>query len=131
MQKLDLEPSLTHGPRLADELVQALLGKRAVPPIVYIETVRVGRREPVDQHPKGHGRLRCWRPHYQVKVARMELVGKPSAVAHQHDALVLELPLASERPLIAAQALWRLITWGPLRRTPPVEAKLSVRAYPR
>ena len=65
----DLEGAGGDGPALADELVQSLFGHRSVALAVNVGAVCRARWLPVEEHAESHGRVRCGRPHDQVKIA--------------------------------------------------------------
>src|SRR5438046_2979993 len=100
IEKLDLEPSISNRLRLSDQLIQPLLGNRAVALFVDIDSVRGTRRLPIDEHAKSHGRSSCHRTHDQVKIARVKAVGDPPVGFVQYDGLRLHRPIAGERPVI-------------------------------
>src|SRR5256885_15959587 len=77
IEKLDLEPSIGDRLRLSDQLIQPLLGNRAVALFVDIDSVGGARRLSIDEHAKSDGRSSLRRTHDQVKIARVKAVGDP------------------------------------------------------
>ena len=55
IEKLDLEQSIGDGPGLPDQLIQPLLGNRAVALLVDVDAVSSTWRLSIDQHAKPHG----------------------------------------------------------------------------
>src|SRR2546428_9103641 len=56
IEKLDLEAAIRDRPRLADQVIQALLGHRALALLVDVAAVRASRRLAVDAHAEPHRR---------------------------------------------------------------------------
>jgi len=62
------------GARLPDELVEPLLGDRAVTLIVDVNAVRRTRRLSIDAHAKAHGGTGSRRTHDEINVATVKAV---------------------------------------------------------
>src|SRR4051812_18229235 len=63
IEKLDLELSVGDRSRLSNQLIQALLGDRAVTLLVDIAAMACARRSSVDEHSKGYRPSPRFRPH--------------------------------------------------------------------
>ena len=74
IEKLDFELAIGDGLRLPDQLVQPLLGHRAVALLVDVDAVSRARRLSIDQHAKSHGRSRRCRTHDEMKIAGVKAV---------------------------------------------------------
>src|SRR5262249_49633804 len=72
LEEGDLERPVGDRPGLPDQLVEPLLGDRAVAQVVDVEPVRVAGRLTVDQDPERHGRAAGGRPHDEVHVPGVE-----------------------------------------------------------
>src|SRR5580658_3140900 len=78
IEKLDFE--LTVGDRLLlpDQLIQPLLGHRAVALFVDVNAVSRARLSSIDQNAKFYGRSRRRRAHDEMKIAGVKTVGDAS-----------------------------------------------------
>src|SRR4051794_36954061 len=74
VEEHDLERARGDRAGLADELVHARLGQRALPGLVDVEAVGVAGRPTIEPHDKGDWSARVWRREDQVEVARLEAV---------------------------------------------------------
>src|SRR5918998_5813414 len=102
-EKLDLEPSIDDGFRLSDQLVQTLLGHRAVALFVNVGSVSRAWRLPVDQHAKSHGRSWGCRAHDEMKIAGVKTIRDASVGLVQHGGFLPHRPITGQRPIIQAQ----------------------------
>src|SRR5947208_1333286 len=55
IEELDLELAIGDRSRLSNQLIQALLGDRAVALVVYVSSMARARRPSIDQHSKRNG----------------------------------------------------------------------------
>src|SRR5262245_3789468 len=76
--ELDLEPAVGDRPRLADQLVRALVSGGPAAVGVDIGPVRAVRGLPIEEDPERDRRPPGWRSHDEVEVARVELEGDAS-----------------------------------------------------
>src|SRR5688572_30263710 len=74
IQELNLEPSIDNAARLANQLIQALFGSHAVAARLDVETVRGGRRLPIERDAKADRAAGSRRSHHQMQVAGMKVV---------------------------------------------------------
>src|SRR5919202_329629 len=93
IEELDLELAVEDGPRLADQLIQPLLGHRALARGVDVAAVRLARRSPVEPHPKADGGASHGGSQDQVQIARVEAIRDPAAGLVQNGWLLLHGPL--------------------------------------
>src|SRR5262245_24367113 len=78
IEEFDLELPVGDGARLSDQLIQPLLGGRAVASIVDVQPVSAARRLSVDENAESHGSSSRQRPHDQMKIAGVEANRDPS-----------------------------------------------------
>src|SRR5262245_7828457 len=102
-EKLDFELAIGDGLRLSDQLVQTLLGDRAVALFININTVSRAWRLSIDQHAKSHGRCRRSRAHDEMKIAGVKTVRDASIGLVQGGGFLLHCPVARQRPSIQPQ----------------------------
>jgi hypothetical protein len=103
-EKLDLELSVGDRSRLSNQLIQALLGDRAVTLRVDITSMACARRLSVDEYSKGHSPSpRDW-SHDEMEIARVKPVCDPPAGSVQQGRLCLQRPFTGKRPVIEAHA---------------------------
>src|SRR5215475_8978164 len=91
-EKLDFELAIGDGLRLSDQLVQTLLGDRAVALFININTVSRAWRLSIDQHAKSHGRCRRSRAHDEMKIAGVKTVRDASIGLVQGGGFLLHCP---------------------------------------
>ena len=104
IEKLDLELPLGDRSRLSNQLIQALLGDRAVAFVVDISSwAAPGGRPSMNTRKRTAPPARGW-PHDEVEIARMKPERDPPAGSVQHGSLCLHRPFTGKRPLIEAQA---------------------------
>src|SRR5258708_38417808 len=103
IEKLDLELSISNGPRLSDQLIQPLFGNRAVALVVNVNSVSSARRLSIDEHAKSHGSSSRRRSHDEMKIAGMKAVRDPSVGLVQHGGLFLHRPITRKGPMIESQ----------------------------
>src|SRR5688572_10929188 len=106
VEELDLDEALVDRVRLADELIQALVGQRAVARLVDVETVRRARRLAIEQHPETHGCSSGCRAHDQVGIAGLEPERDTPAALVQHRGVLRDRPVADGRPLVEPESRW-------------------------
>src|SRR5215218_6010741 len=99
----DLEGTLGHQAGLADELVQAWFGDRAVALVVDVGPVGGARRLPLDAHAEPHGRPWRGRSHDQVQVPGLDAVDDLPTCLVQHRGLLLDRPVTSKGPMVEGQ----------------------------
>jgi hypothetical protein len=104
IEELDLEPSIGDRSGLSNQLIQALLGDRAVALVVDVSSMARARRPSIDQHSKRNGSSASGGSHDEVEIARMKLVCDPPASSVRHSRLCLQRPFTGKRPLVEAQA---------------------------
>src|SRR4029077_17220711 len=103
IEKVDLELPIDDGPWLSDQLIQPLIGNRAVALFVNIGSVSGPWRLSVDEHAESRGSsFRC-RSHHQVKIAGMKAACDPPVWLVQHRSLFSHRPIAREGPVIKFQ----------------------------
>jgi hypothetical protein len=79
IEKLDLEPSISDGLWLSDQLVHPLFGNCAVALLVNVNSVSSAGRLAIDEHAKSHrSSARCG-SHHQMKIAGVKAVSYLSA----------------------------------------------------
>src|ERR1700694_5816464 len=100
IEELDLELSVSDGVRLPDQLIQPLLGNRAVALVVDVASVSSARRLSVDEHAKSHGSSSRRRCHDEMKIAGVKTVRDPPVGLVQHDGVSLHRPVAGKGPII-------------------------------
>src|ERR687885_2485571 len=98
IEELDLEVAVGDGTRLADQLIQPLLGHRAAALGVDVAAVRLARRSPVEPHAKAHGGASRGRSQDEVQIARMKAIRDPAVGLVQHGWLLLHGPVTHQRP---------------------------------
>src|SRR5215212_2768185 len=103
IKKLDLEVAISDGLGLSDQLIQPLLGNRAVALLVNVDSVSSPRRLPVDEHAKSHGGSSRCRSHHEMKIAGVKAVSDPPVGLVQHGGLSLHSPITQKRPMIEPQ----------------------------
>src|SRR5262249_60585788 len=74
IEKLDLELPISNGLGLADQLIQPLLGRRAVALLINVTSVSSTRRLSIEEHAKAHGRSSRCRAHHQMQIAGVKAV---------------------------------------------------------
>ena len=100
-------------PGLADELVHPGLVDRAVAVGVDVDAVVVAGRPAVQAHGDGDRLAVAGRREDEVDVAGQEAERDPAAGGAQHRRLLVDLPVARERPLVARQGLAGIDAPGP------------------
>src|SRR5438067_3359554 len=100
VEELNLELSVSDGARLSDQLIQPLLGNRAVALVVDVDSVCSARRLSIDEHAKSHGSSSHRRSHDKVKIAGVKTVNDPPVGLVQHDGVSLHRPVARKGTLI-------------------------------
>jgi hypothetical protein len=91
------------GAGLAEELVEARLGEGAVALVVDVAAVGGARGLAVEAHPEPDGTAGRGRGHDQVQVAGGEAVDDPPTGLVAHDGLLLDGPVARQRPVVEPQ----------------------------
>ena len=71
-KKGDLEGAVGDRSRLANQLIEPLLGDRSVALFVDVEAMSVTGKFSIDEHTERHGRASRARPHDEMDVAGME-----------------------------------------------------------
>ena len=107
VEELDLEGAFADRGRLADELVRALLGDRAVAVGVDVGSVRGGGWSAVQADAERDRRSALRRAHHEVDVARLEAERDPSAGLGEHSCAVGDRPRSGRRPVVEAQSRGR------------------------
>src|SRR5262249_57029498 len=100
IEKLDFELSVGDGLWLSDQLVQPLLGDRAVTLRVDVASLSGAWRLSIDQHAKSHRRSWRFRTHDEMKIAGMETVGDTSVGLVQRGSFSFDRPIAGQGPFI-------------------------------
>src|SRR5438105_12399833 len=100
IEELNLELSVSDGARLSDQLIQPLLGNRAVALVVDVDSVSSARRLSIDEHAKSHGSSSHRRSHDEMKIAGVKTVRDPPIRLVQHNGVFLHRPVAGKGPII-------------------------------
>src|SRR5258705_7800213 len=83
-EELDLDQALPDRVRLADQLIQALVGQRPVASLVDVEPTAVAGCLPIEEHAERHLRPARRRPHHEVDIAGLELERDPRTSLVRH-----------------------------------------------
>src|SRR5262245_8400390 len=93
IEELDFELPIADGHRLADELIESLLGNCADALVVDVDPVSRTRRLPIHEHAKPHrGTWLCRSPN-EMQIAGLKPVRDASTGLVQHGGLSLDRPL--------------------------------------
>ena len=68
IEKLDLELTISNRLRLPDQLIQPLVGHRAVTLLVNVNAISRARGPSIEEHAKAHGRSSRRRSHDQMQI---------------------------------------------------------------
>ena len=90
--------SLT-GPLLAHELIEALLGHRAIACGIDIGAMVGARRLAVDENAKADRLAAVARPQHEMQIARMEAIGDPAVARIERRALAADRPICRSGPI--------------------------------
>ena len=104
IEELDFELSICDRLRLSDQLIQTRFHHRAVAALVYIEAMSRTWRLPVNRHAETNGLAWSWRPHHEMKVARVKARHYATGGTAENGRLLANRPLANQRPFIEGQA---------------------------
>src|SRR6185437_7020764 len=99
----DLAGAVGYGTRLADQLVEPLIGNGAIAFGIDVRPVRPAGRLPVDEQPKSYGRARYCRPHDHVQVTGMKAIGDLPISGIERGGLFLHGPVTRESPVVQPQ----------------------------
>src|SRR5205823_1716660 len=106
IEKLDLELSIGDRPLLADQLIQPLVGHRAVALFVDIGSMRSTGWLSIDEHTKTHGSPPRCGSHNEMKIAGVKAIGDPPVGLVQGGKRLLNRPVTRQSPIIEFQARW-------------------------
>src|SRR5258708_30747069 len=104
IEKLDLELAISNGLRLSDQLIEPLLGHRAVALVVNVDSVSSARRLSIDEHAKAHGSSSRCRSHDQMKIAGVKAIHDAPVGFVQHRGLSLHRPITGTGPMIERES---------------------------
>src|SRR5215475_14647986 len=100
VEELDFELPIGDGHRLADELIESLLGNCADALVVDVDPVCGARRLPIHEYAKPHRGAWLCRTHDEMQIAGVKSVRDTSTGLVQHCSLSLDRPLPRQRPIV-------------------------------
>jgi hypothetical protein len=100
IEELDLDVPVGNGAPLADELVQPRLNDSPIAIVINVEPMRIARRLAVDSYAEPSRRPSGRWPQHQVHIAGVAAVPDAAVRGVQYGSLLLQGPLADERPLV-------------------------------
>ncbi|HEX6557065.1 MAG TPA: hypothetical protein VF026_30155 [Ktedonobacteraceae bacterium] len=103
IEKLDLELAISNVPRLPDQLIQPLVGHRAVALLVNVTAVSCAWGLSIEEHAKAHGRSSRCRPHDQMQIAGVKAVRDAPVGLVQRCGVSPHRPLTRKGPMIVPQ----------------------------
>ena len=106
-REVDLECAVGDRPRLANQLIEPLLGHHSVAFSIDVEPMRIAGRFAVDEHLERHGRTSLPWSQDEMHVAGMEAERDASAGLVQHAGPALDRPITGESPVVEPQRIWR------------------------
>ena len=118
IEKLDLELPISNVPWLPDQLIQPLVGHRAVALLVNVTAVSSARCLSIEEHAKAHGRSPRCRPHDQMQIAGVKAVRDAPVGLVQHCVPSPHRPLTRQGPMIEPQPLGDSIEVTPVQDSP-------------
>src|SRR5207248_9205087 len=104
IEKRDLELAISNVPRLSDQLIQPLVGHRAVALVVNVTSVGIARRLSIEEHAKAHGRSSRCRSHDQMQIAGVKAVRDAPWGLPQRNGPSPSRPLSQPCPLVEREA---------------------------
>ena len=100
IEELDLEQAVDDRPRLADQLVRALLGDDPAASGLHVAPLSSSRDLAIEEDPERDGRAFGRRTHDEVEIAGVELEGEPSAGLVQDRGVSGDGPVARKVPRV-------------------------------
>src|SRR5258706_12119713 len=91
-EELDRDEALPDRVRLADQLIQALLGQQAVASLVDVEPMAIAGYLPIEEHAERHLRPARRRSHHEVDISGLEPESDPRTSLVRHGGVLSERP---------------------------------------
>ena len=108
----DHERTVGDRSRLANQLIEPLLGYASAALFVGVEAVRIAGTFTVDQYPEHHRSTLRTRSHDEVDVAGVEAEEDSAAGAVEHDRPTFDRPIPFESPMVQIQPVGRDVGVG-------------------
>jgi hypothetical protein len=108
----DVEGAVGDGSRLAEQLVEPLLGDGSAALFVNVESVSVAGRFAIDEYAERHRSTSRTRCHDEVDVAGVEAEKDSAAGAVEYARPTLDRPIPVEGPMVQIQPVGRKVVVG-------------------